>query len=286
MPGTRTVPPKVKKDKVKRPANGWIQYRAHKAREYAATAEPGKPRFTQAELSRYIAQLWKDESPGIKEHWNQLAAQTKMQHAIDNPDYVYTPETKDAKKARLAEEKAQIAMQRAARKDAERIARRAPLPDPSDKALGSLAGAVLHTHAQIAAEGSAAPPQASSSFLPTTGLFALPAESNTNSITPPVVKVEGSTMLDTSYLSVPQVPSFTQVSEATSNPQDQYELRYGTLGPTPAASAFTSLAPSPATNYHDLVPTAAPSPLAALGFKPSEQRLSEVRLMRSTIELY
>ncbi|KAJ5594450.1 uncharacterized protein N7459_000658 [Penicillium hispanicum] len=73
--------------KVPRPPNSFILYRQH--HHHTVTAE--NPDLKITEISRIIAAKWRSESPEVREQFKVLADQMKRQHAIDHPDYQYSP---------------------------------------------------------------------------------------------------------------------------------------------------------------------------------------------------
>lgn len=86
--------------KIPRPPNPWILYRADKARELVNS------KLTQAEVSRLIAQMWRNETPEVRAHYERLAEIKKEEHRRRYPGYRFQPLKKEEKE-RQREEKRQ-----------------------------------------------------------------------------------------------------------------------------------------------------------------------------------
>ncbi|GAA5897468.1 hypothetical protein JCM8208_003280 [Rhodotorula glutinis] len=84
---TRTAP---------RPANAWILYRSARAHEFKASE--GRPAVAQADISKVIGQLWRDETPEVRRFWELEAQRAKARHRELYPGYVYRPVRRAAKK--------------------------------------------------------------------------------------------------------------------------------------------------------------------------------------------
>lgn len=68
--------------KISRPPNAWILYRSDKILEVKAHAEIRTP---QAELSKLIAERWRNESPEVKQRYELQAKMRKQEHDSQNP---------------------------------------------------------------------------------------------------------------------------------------------------------------------------------------------------------
>ncbi|CAG8465044.1 16276_t:CDS:1 [Acaulospora colombiana] len=77
-----------------RPPNAFILYRREKQPAILATNR----HLTNAQISRYIADLWKSESNETRLVWERLADQTKLEHMKAYPNYVYRPNKNKGKK--------------------------------------------------------------------------------------------------------------------------------------------------------------------------------------------
>lgn len=89
--------------KVPRPPNSFILYRQH--HHHAVTADNPDLKNTEictwtlspfchsllTLIARIIAAKWRSESPEVREQFKVLADKMKQQHAIDHPDYQYSP---------------------------------------------------------------------------------------------------------------------------------------------------------------------------------------------------
>ncbi|RHZ49329.1 hypothetical protein Glove_522g90 [Diversispora epigaea] len=79
---------KIKNEKrPPRPPNAFILYRREKQPAILATNR----HMTNAEISRYIADLWKNESNETRLMWERYADQQKLNHMKAYPNYVYRP---------------------------------------------------------------------------------------------------------------------------------------------------------------------------------------------------
>ncbi|KAG8840078.1 hypothetical protein FRC20_005805, partial [Serendipita sp. 405] len=90
-----------------RPANAWILYRSHKMKDLTPS-EPGLPRRPQADISKQIAEMWKNETPEIRQHYERLSDLKKAEHLALYPGYRFQPKKKaekDKEKAELRAEK-------------------------------------------------------------------------------------------------------------------------------------------------------------------------------------
>ncbi|BGP21784.1 pcc1 protein [Rhodotorula toruloides] len=82
----RTAPPR---DQPPRPANAWICYRSAKVHELKTSKAFAK--LPQADVSKLIGQLWREEAADVRRHYELDAARRKKEHKEAYPDYVYRP---------------------------------------------------------------------------------------------------------------------------------------------------------------------------------------------------
>ncbi|KAF8659216.1 hypothetical protein AX16_001877 [Volvariella volvacea WC 439] len=87
-----------------RPPNAWILYRADKMREIPKP-QPGEPRLVQADISRLISRMWKEESDETRAEYERRADAKKAEHAIRYPDYRFQPMSKEEKKEKREQKK-------------------------------------------------------------------------------------------------------------------------------------------------------------------------------------
>ncbi|TDL16647.1 high mobility group box, partial [Rickenella mellea] len=73
-----------------RPPNAWILYRSERLRSIAAL-NPGAPRLAQADISKQISGMWKNESDEVRAHYEHLAKIKKMEHQLLYPSYRFQP---------------------------------------------------------------------------------------------------------------------------------------------------------------------------------------------------
>ncbi|KAI0331204.1 hypothetical protein GY45DRAFT_1212592, partial [Cubamyces sp. BRFM 1775] len=78
--------------KVPRPPNAWILYR--KARLRQMQTEPESARDAparQSDISIYLARMWRQEDPAIRNKYEKEAEIAKAKHKEKYPDYKYRP---------------------------------------------------------------------------------------------------------------------------------------------------------------------------------------------------
>jgi hypothetical protein len=96
-----------------RPANAWILYRSAKMKVLKEPHTSGQPRRTQADISKLIAEMWKNETPEMRQYYEAMSDMKKAEHLAQYPTYRFQPMKKaDKEKARL-EKKAQRERDRA-----------------------------------------------------------------------------------------------------------------------------------------------------------------------------
>jgi len=96
-----------------RPANAWILYRSAKMKVLKEPQTSGQPRRTQADISKLIAEMWKNETPEVRQYYEAMSDMKKAEHLAQYPTYRFQPMKKaDKEKARL-EKKAQKERERA-----------------------------------------------------------------------------------------------------------------------------------------------------------------------------
>lgn len=117
--GQAAVPPRKH---IPRPPNAWILYRQHHHAQTTAL-NPGVPNNDICEsdsnsalrgkkltilLARLISVKWRSETEETRQRWHTLAAKVKAQHAIDFPDYQYSPRRPGEKLTRRSRIPAEI----------------------------------------------------------------------------------------------------------------------------------------------------------------------------------
>jgi len=95
----------------RRPANAWILYRSDKMK-FLTPPEPSAPRRTQADISKLIAGMWKNETEEVKKYYETLSDLAKAEHHAHYPTYRFQPakrteKSRGQKKARKAELRAE-----------------------------------------------------------------------------------------------------------------------------------------------------------------------------------
>ncbi|KAM0790661.1 hypothetical protein ACM66B_004521 [Microbotryomycetes sp. NB124-2] len=73
-----------------RPPNAWILYRSAQIQRLKADAIVSKK--PQAEISKLIGFMWRDESHATKQYYDELAAIKKAEHQLQYPDYAFKPQ--------------------------------------------------------------------------------------------------------------------------------------------------------------------------------------------------
>ncbi|KAJ6115058.1 mating-type HMG-box protein MAT1-2 [Penicillium sp. IBT 16267x] len=90
--------------RIPRPPNAWILYRQHHHAQTTAL-NPGVPNNN---ISRLISVKWRSETEDTRQRWHTLAAQVKAQHALDFPDYQYSPRRPGEKLTRRSRVPAEV----------------------------------------------------------------------------------------------------------------------------------------------------------------------------------
>ncbi|KAF8074522.1 hypothetical protein FPV67DRAFT_1619050 [Lyophyllum atratum] len=98
------MPRQEKPDRIPRPPNSFILYRSEMGPRLPPPSPPGTFR-TQAEISRIIGTLWRNEDPAVRAEFERRAALKKMEHEVMHPDYRYKPRSKAEKEVEKEAEK-------------------------------------------------------------------------------------------------------------------------------------------------------------------------------------
>jgi len=100
-----TVKARAKDIQPPRPPNAWILYRSDKLKSLPPE-QPGEQRRAQADVSKLISEMWRNESEAVKLEYERLADAKKAEHQRLYPSYRFQPMKKEEKE-RLREEKRQ-----------------------------------------------------------------------------------------------------------------------------------------------------------------------------------
>ena len=100
-----------------RPSNAWIIYRKVKSQMLPPVA-PGEKRRAQADVSKIISQMWKEEPEHVKAEYERRAEAEKARHRQQFPEYKFNPKSKAVKERQKAVEAAQKELKRANAKKA------------------------------------------------------------------------------------------------------------------------------------------------------------------------
>ncbi|GAA5836374.1 hypothetical protein JCM9279_000368 [Rhodotorula babjevae] len=106
VPASASNPPsptRTRSDRPPRPMNAWLLFRTAQLRQMQED-NPGL-RKSQGELSKLISEMWKSVSPEVKQGYEDLARQRKVEHQRIYPDYRYAPTIKPATKGKAAKVK-------------------------------------------------------------------------------------------------------------------------------------------------------------------------------------
>ena len=79
-----------------RPPNAWILYRSEKIRTLPPL-QPGEARRAQADVSRMISEMWKNETEEERGRYERMAEQKKAEHQLKYPGYRFQPQKKEEK---------------------------------------------------------------------------------------------------------------------------------------------------------------------------------------------
>ncbi|KAH7321199.1 hypothetical protein B0I35DRAFT_209202 [Stachybotrys elegans] len=73
--------------KIPRPRNAFILYRQH----HHAQVSAEYPDLSNPDISKVIGQSWRKEDAEVREKWKALAAEEKLRHQLQYPEYRYQP---------------------------------------------------------------------------------------------------------------------------------------------------------------------------------------------------
>ncbi|OSD01293.1 hypothetical protein PYCCODRAFT_1468729 [Trametes coccinea BRFM310] len=93
-------------EKVPRPPNAWILYRTARLKEMKAASKDGECSVKQADFSRIIGEMWKNEKDSVKKEFEKAAEIAKQKHAKKYPGYKYKPKSREEKLRARQEAKA------------------------------------------------------------------------------------------------------------------------------------------------------------------------------------
>ena len=130
-----------------RPANAWILYRSAKMKVLKDPQSSGQPRRTQADISKLIAEMWKNETPEVRQFYEAMSDMKKAEHLAQYPTYRFQPMKKaDKEKARLEKkaqkerERAEAALTRSRGSRSRRRQATGPPAEESEQLDGQIAG--------------------------------------------------------------------------------------------------------------------------------------------------
>ncbi|KAF8626844.1 hypothetical protein AX15_004673 [Amanita polypyramis BW_CC] len=96
MTGPVRTPANRKHVQPPRPPNAWIIYRSEKIRTLPPL-QPGEARRAQADVSRMISEMWKNETEEERSRYERMAEQRKAEHQQKYPGYRFQPQKKEEK---------------------------------------------------------------------------------------------------------------------------------------------------------------------------------------------
>jgi hypothetical protein len=147
-----------------RPPNAWIIYRKTKLATLPPVP-PGQPRRAQAEVSKIISKMWREEPDVVKADYERRAEAEKAKHKRQYPAYKFNPESKAEKERRKAAQAALKELERANSKRGRARGAAAPYIIPAHLALPSAqaSGAPYNPSALFGDAGPSPPISGSSS---------------------------------------------------------------------------------------------------------------------------
>ncbi|KAG6827520.1 hypothetical protein H0H92_011461 [Tricholoma furcatifolium] len=89
------MPKTSEKAKIPRPPNAFIIYRSQML--HSLPAPPPDTTRKQAEVSRLLGEMWRNEAPEVKADFQKRAATRKREHEFAYPGYKYAPRKKETK---------------------------------------------------------------------------------------------------------------------------------------------------------------------------------------------
>ncbi|ORY54748.1 hypothetical protein BCR35DRAFT_355851 [Leucosporidium creatinivorum] len=94
------LPTATPQQRVPRPMNAWLLFRTAKVRELKSEEPDQRMSKQQGELSKIIAEMWRNEDPATKQIYERLALDAKREHKQKYPDYKFAPLPKEKKPAK------------------------------------------------------------------------------------------------------------------------------------------------------------------------------------------
>ena len=163
--------PAAKEKGPARPPNAWIIYRKTKFRTLPPL-QPGEPRRAQADVSKLISKMWREEPDAVKAEYERLAEAEKAAHQRMFPGYKFTPESKAEKEKKKKARQAQKEWERANAKRTR--GRAAPVQQPAVPLPAGLPPAAYYDPASLYGpsgpsphtSGAASPTSSKSASLP------------------------------------------------------------------------------------------------------------------------
>lgn len=116
-----------------RPPNAWILYRSDKLKSLPPV-QPGVRR-AQAEVSRMLSDMWKEEGEETRSYYERLADEKKAEHSIKYPGYRFQPMKKEEKAALREQKKYEKGLERRARQQQQQRNRSDQPPSSSQPAV-------------------------------------------------------------------------------------------------------------------------------------------------------
>ncbi|KAI0400396.1 hypothetical protein F4802DRAFT_602006 [Xylaria palmicola] len=90
-------------EEIKRSPNCWILFRTY----YQGEVMAEKDIRVNTKISTELSQRWRSMTPEEKGHWQDIAAELKAEHKRMHPDYKFVPRTKQEKKEKKRQRKAE-----------------------------------------------------------------------------------------------------------------------------------------------------------------------------------
>lgn len=81
-PTSSVLPPPEEEKRVPRPPNAFILYRADLSRTLKAV---GHAKQSQAQLSKFVGSMWREESAEVRAEWEEKARVVKAEHLLKHP---------------------------------------------------------------------------------------------------------------------------------------------------------------------------------------------------------
>ncbi|KAF9219590.1 hypothetical protein BS17DRAFT_384255 [Gyrodon lividus] len=254
-----------------RPPNAWILYRSDRLKDLP----PSKERRAQADVSKLISEMWKNEKEEVKLEYERMADARKAEHQRLYPSYRFQPMKKEDKERIREERKQEREQARLAKKSRGRSATAATTTAPTAPPLAYATPAYLMPTGYPPQMGMphpyTVPYQPEARFGPagpSPPLSAASSPNETSASPEPQPRPEENTAPSTSTSARPSPSPESQVSSSSSQPLPANTLYLPQQPPLPGSQQ-----PSPNPYATQTLPQSQPSGPSQWQLPPSQPQL-------------